>query len=103
MDQIITVIALSLATSIISVTISRMAIFEGFRSWIIFKLPASQDFIQCFYCLSFWVAFGLVLIYHPQILKPHIAVLDIFLSTFIIMCLSTFISVGIIKSLESIE
>lgn len=100
MEQIITIISLSLITSIISFSISKTDLFLNFRHWVMLNFSGSADFIQCFYCLSFWVALILVIIYQPRLVNSFIPVLDYFLSTFVIMSLSTFVGAGIIKSLK---
>ncbi len=100
MDQIITIISLSLITSIISFSVTKTDLFRGFRRWVMLNFSELADFIQCFYCLSFWIALVLVSIYQPKLIDSPIPVLDYFLSTFVIMSLSTFVGAGIIKALK---
>jgi hypothetical protein len=90
------VLVLSLATAAISVTVSRAQIFATFRTLIAEKSTWAGKLISCYYCTSHWVAIVFVLIYRP-VLISRFYVVDLFVSTFSIVCIAALVGGIIIK------
>ena len=89
---------LSLATSVIAVTLSKTKVFKPMRHWIWQRNTWSYNLISCTYCLTHWVAFTLVSIY-PLNLMGKYQVIDYFVSSFAVVAIAAVIG-GIIKYLN---
>lgn len=90
-STILLVIYLAMATSIISVTISSSKLFYKFRILCGVVSRFLGDLVECFYCLSHWVAFVFVLIYHPNLIN-NLLLFDLIITYFVIIALSVLIS-----------
>lgn len=55
-----------MATSAISLTITKSALFDGLRAYL-GKESLLGKLAHCHYCVSHWVAFALVAIFQPEI------------------------------------
>lgn len=95
-NEMYQVLVLSLATAAISVTISRAQIFATFRAFVAEKSSWAGKLISCYYCTSHWVAIAFVLIYRP-VLISRFFVIDLFVSTFSIVCIAALVGGIIIK------
>ncbi len=82
-------IFLALATSAISVTITRSGVFAKQRSWLLEKNLWLGRLVSCPYCLSHWVSAVLVGMYQPVVVSLWIGV-DLLVSVFIVVALSAF-------------
>lgn len=56
MEQLVSLLIISLAVSTISLTISKSKIFASTREFISDRFEWLGEMISCFYCLSHWVA-----------------------------------------------
>lgn len=81
-------IFLSLAVSAASLTLSKAEIFLLVRGWLWDRSDWLGRLITCPYCTSFWVAFGVVLVYQPRIERSGVLLLDLFVSALMIVALS---------------
>ncbi len=95
------VVALALATSAISVTISRGGVFSRQRKWLLKNKNWLGRLASCPYCTSHWVAAVLVAIYQPTLLSMW-RPLDLAISVFIVLAMGAVIT-GIITRLIPFE
>lgn len=87
LNDLITILVLSLATASMSFTLARSKIFEKFRRWVSRKSNGLGYLVNCPYCVSHWIAAYLVLDYGPRPLefwRP----LDLVISIFTVIALS---------------
>ena len=89
-NNIYLVLVLALATSVISVTITEAFVFAKLRLFLTKRNKFIGELFSCFYCFSHWVAFVLVLIYKPTLVK-NVPFIDFFITSFVIVALSTLI------------
>lgn len=99
LENIYILLIIALATSSISMTISKATIFEATRDWIKTKNAWISDLVHCPYCTSHWVGFAFVVYIQPEIL-PQKTLLNIVLSTFVVVTLSSVFSGLIFKSID---
>ena len=94
-----TIVALSLACAAITITITKARIFEEFRESIIRKSEWAGNLVSCSYCLSHWIAGILTILYRPNVLAGGVLVIDMAITMFIIVCISTLFTGQILKSI----
>lgn len=94
MDKVTLFLALCLATSGASLTISKSKGFNGVREWFSARVPVIGALLGCPYCLSHWFAFGLILACGLPTEKP---VLYVLVGTFAIVGMSAIITGAIIR------
>jgi len=99
--NILVILYLSLATASISITITKSSIFKKFRLWVKEKNLFFGNLLRCNYCFSHWVAFGLVAIYQPRLIN-NIYLIDLLLSSFVIITISFLIEELMLYSLYSL-
>ncbi len=80
---------LSLVTASVAFTVSEATIFAGLRRRVDAWNPRFGKLLGCGYCVSHWVAFGLVAIYRPRLLRAWWP-LDYFLTALVIAWLAAF-------------
>ena len=90
------VFVLSLATTAISVTISKSEVFSSTREFIAGISHWLGELVSCSYCLSHWVAIVFVAIYKPVIIEKYFYI-DLIVSMFAIVTISAILSGIIIK------
>jgi len=95
-NGLVEVIILSLATTAISVTISKSDVFASIREHIFRISNWLGELVSCSYCLSHWVAIVFVAIYQPVIIQKWFIV-DLLVSMFSIVTISAILSGTIIK------
>ena len=81
------VIYLSLVTTSIAFTVSESKLFLSLRNWFLQKIPILGKLFSCGYCLGYWLAFGLVIVYRPRLFNSWWP-LDYFLTALVIAWLS---------------
>ena len=91
-------LTLSLATSVIAVTVSKTKMFKPLRHGVWSKNKWFYDLISCTYCLTHWIAFALVLIYPLNLMRKYL-IIDYFVSSFAVVAIAAIIG-GIIKWLN---
>lgn len=78
---------LALATAAISVTVSKAKVFSGVRERIARRSHWLGELLTCPYCTSHWVAFALVAIYRPVLVRAWFPV-DLLVSAFVVVALA---------------
>lgn len=111
----LTVLALSLATTAISATVSKAKIFKPFRNflfdWSGAKLSAVNtpiggikwrvwlwELFTCAYCFSHWVAGVLVVVYRPDVIPSGVFILDVVVSVFVIITIANILQNWVIST-----
>jgi hypothetical protein len=92
----LTLVLLALATSAISLTLTKSHITEHLRSWVKTKSLFWGKFAGCAYCVSHWVAFALVAWVGPEWLAfafvEYNVVVNFIVLSFSIVAISTIIT-----------
>jgi len=83
------VLWLSLATASVAFTISETAMFAGIREWLQGRYTWLGKLASCGYCISHWIALGLVAFYRPRLFEAWWLV-DYFLTALVIAWLAAF-------------
>jgi hypothetical protein len=96
MNSFYEVMVIALATAAISLTISKGRIFIPLREWIASRNTWLGELVSCFYCTSHWVAIALVVIYQPVLLRKWLF-LDLLVSVFVVVSVSTLVCGAIIR------
>ena len=92
---------LALATSAVSVTITRGSIFNKQRSWLLGKYLPLGKLVSCPYCLSHWVSAMFVAVYQPVVVSLWIGI-DLLVSVLVIIALAAIVT-GVITRLNHFE
>ena len=92
MTELTTCLMIALAASSISMTVTQTELFAAFREWTTKKNAMMGHLFQCIYCLSHWVVFGGMLVYHPALLQSGFALIDWVMTAFITITLTTLIN-----------
>lgn len=98
MNQYILFLALALCNGAIAMTLTKSGFFKIPRNWIV---DNAADFIgelvQCPYCVSHWLAMFAVWMWRPQFTNCGHPFLDLVVSTFALVALSSFVAGAIFK------
>lgn len=89
--NIFAMLVLVLATSAISLTITKGSIFENLREQVIERSQWFGKLVSCPYCTSHWVSFILVAIYQPRLVSSWWP-FDLLVSAFAIVALAAPVS-----------
>lgn len=92
---------LSLATTAISLTITRARIFKEIRESIDSRSEWLGDLIHCPYCTSHWVSLGFCLGYQPRLVESDWLAVDVIVSGFVIVALSALFSGLVFTSVKA--
>lgn len=92
LDTLWTCFVLAVAASCVSITITQTDLFAPMRAWVAKKNHMIGHLVQCFYCISHWIVFLLVVIYQPQIVEGSYLLVNLLVTAFFTICLATFIS-----------
>ena len=90
MDGLILILYLGLATSAISVTLTKAGVAKPLRVWVV-KRWGENTMLSCPFCTSYWIAMPLVLIYRPFVVRVFLPV-DIFVSLAAIVGVAAIVS-----------
>lgn len=93
---------LSLATSTITLTITRAKVARPVRNWISNRSSYFGEMINCPYCTSHWIAFALCAVYHPRPFPLNV-VLDWFLSSMAIVAISSILSGIVFEAISKVH
>ena len=85
-------ILIALASGSISMTITQTELFAPLRAWTAKKNAMLGHLFHCFYCMSHWVVFAGMLVYHPLLLQSGVVVIDWIMTAFVTLTLATFIN-----------
>lgn len=100
-DQFIGIIYLGFAVSAISVTLTKADIGEPLRDWFTKKF-GPKSFLSCPFCTSYWVAFPLIVIYRPVVLRVFF-VIDVLVSLAAVVGVAAIISGVTIQTIPNFK
>lgn len=89
---LVTVVALALAVSACSMTITKAKVFKGLRAAIEQRSTWLGGLLKCPYCTSHWLAVGAVVIYRPHPVDCGFLALDLAVAALAIVALAAFSS-----------
>ncbi|MFM2476203.1 hypothetical protein [Celerinatantimonas sp. MCCC 1A17872] len=95
------VFVLSLAASCISITVTQTELFRPLREFVSKKSHMFGYLFQCFYCFSHWVIFAGILIYRPVLIRSGSYIVDLIVSAFFTIGLSTITSGIMFKAMRT--
>jgi hypothetical protein len=90
-------VIIAIAASSISITITLTEIFRPLRELINKAGHMIGYLFHCFYCMSHWAVFVGIVIYRPVLISSGMRWVDLIVSAFVTITLSTLVS-GIIFS-----
>jgi len=96
------VLAVALVVSPTSVTVTKARVFREVRTAAAWH-PWLEELLHCPYCLSHWIALGLVLVYRPCVIRGPAPVVDTIVSLFVIVALASMWSRLICEALRSMD
>lgn len=88
---------LAIATSIISITVTQTEVTRPLREFLNKKSKFFGYLFSCFYCLSHWIVFILVYLYHIQLVPSENFFINFAVTSFFIIGLSTLFSGFVFK------
>lgn len=102
MNNIVTIILLSIACAAFSYTITKSMFFDSFRLWFFnrsmksifgFKLyEFLYNLFSCPYCFSHWVAFSMNILWAPKITTGQLPFLDFVVSWMVMVGISAIVN-----------
>lgn len=95
--DIIQFVLLGICCGTISYTISKGSIFGPLREWIIMRNLWLGKLATCPYCMSHWVAFLAMLIFHPRVIDSSYLVASYIATWFTLAGLSALFAATIFK------
>lgn len=101
-EKFLLIIYLGLATSAISVALTRAEISNGLRDWLKKENEFLYKLVNCPFCTSFWVAALLVLIYQPETGHAPLFI-ELVVSILAIVGVAVFPTVVVINGISSLK
>ena len=96
-------IIIALAVSPISFTITKTKIFKPIRSWAFSKNKFLGELLECPYCSSHWISLLFCIIIVPQPIKSAFIIMNIIISTFVVVFFSSVFNFVIWWSYERMD
>jgi len=84
------IIYLSFVTASISFTVTETKLFEPLRKFFDKHISFIGKLFNCGYCFGHWVAFLLMVLYHPKLLQSSLWLIDYFITALVIAWLAGF-------------
>ncbi len=100
-DQVVSIIALSVAVATIAITCTKTKISKPVRQWITKKSTWFGDLVSCPYCFGHWVSFVAVAAVRPVVTDSGVFLLDLFVSAMVVTGLSALLCGLIFKAVSS--
>ena len=88
-EVLVQAVLLSVATASLAFTVTETALFAPLREWIKRRSRWLGKLFSCGYCLGWWIALMLVILYQPRLLHRW-WLLDYFLTAAVIAWLAAF-------------
>lgn len=87
-----TCLVIALASGTVSITITQTELFAPLRALMQKAGHMTGYLFQCFYCMKHWIVGIFVLIYQPMLVKSDFWLIDLIVSWFFTVTISTFVS-----------
>jgi Protein of unknown function (DUF1360) len=85
-----TIVVLSLAVATVAMTLTKAKISQVPRDFIGSKNAWVKELVNCPYCTGHWLSFLAVIVYQPRAVHSGQPIVDVAVSAFVIVALSTF-------------
>lgn len=92
MSSVWTCLVIAIASGTISITITQTELFAPLRALMQKAGHMIGYLFQCFYCMKHWIVGIFVLIYQPVLVQSHLCLIDLIVSWFFTVTISTFVS-----------
>ncbi len=103
-EDLIKIIILAFVVSPVSLTITKTEVFKPFREFVKRRNPRLGKLFSCPYCISHWISFVVIGIFHPVPISCGFFILiDLAVSAFIMVAISTLLSACIFKAVISMD
>ena len=96
--DVLRLLVLALATSAISVTITRSGVFLGFRNFVAKHSSWFGDLVHCPYCISHWVSLVLLWWYGLRILPETHWLVNLLVSALAVVAIASFFTLLVMLS-----
>jgi hypothetical protein len=96
-------LALSLAVATASLTLTKAKVFGAFRQWVARRSQWLGELIHCPYCASHWISLLLVVVYRPCLTVHRIAVVDVLISTLVVVAAAALWSRCLCGALQAMD
>ena len=96
--DVLRLLVLALATSAISVTVTRSGVFLGLRNFVADRSKWLGDLMHCPYCMSHWVSLVLMWWYGLRILPETNWLVDLLVSALAVVAIASFFTLLVMLS-----
>lgn len=97
-------VILAMAVSVISLTVTKTKVFKPLRTWIKSKNEFLGELFSCPYCFSFYPSVLFLMLYESNMrLLSCFAPVDVVVSYLCLVCVTSFFTGFIYKSISQIE
>ena len=97
-------VIISMVVSVIALTVTKTKVFKPLRVLIKTKSEFFGELFSCPFCFSFYPSFGLTLLYFSYLRFTNVIVqFDFIIVWFSIVCISSFLTGFIYRSISQIE
>lgn len=90
-------VVIAVASSSVSITITQTELFAPLRALMQKAGHMIGYLFQCFYCMKHWVVAALILVYQPILIESGFSVVDLAVSWFFTVTISSFVSGAMFK------
>jgi len=91
------VVVMALAIGTVSMTITKANVFEWLRSWLEDRNDFLADLFSCPYCMSHWIALGVMFMYQPLLIDTGSRWPDLMISWFALVALGSLAAGAILR------
>lgn len=101
-------VIISMAVSVISLTVTKTKVFKPMRAWIKERSEFFGELFSCPYCFSFYPSIAFILLYAEKLrliynFTGFLSAIDLTVSYFAVICLASFFTGWIYRSISQIE
>ena len=90
-------VVIAVAASSVSITITQTELFAPLRALMQKAGHMIGYLFQCFYCMKHWVVAALILVYQPILIESGFSIVDLAVSWFFTVTISSFVSGAMFK------
>jgi len=101
--SLIQIAVLALAIGTVSMTITKANVFAWLRNWLDDRNDFLADLFSCPYCMSHWVALGVMFMYQPLLIDTGSRWPDLAVSWFALVALGSLAAGAILRVFGGIE
>lgn len=103
-DELLKIAVLSFVVSAITLTVTKTKVFKPLRTFLLSHCEWLGKLFSCPYCFSHWTSFAMVAIFKPVAFScGYFFLIDLAVSAFVMVALSTLISGFVFQAVESMD